>query len=419
MQGVQLTSNASLLKLDEGMRNCILKMLEKHEPTVIGHGEVGPTNKVDGLVLRLKEDMGTPKSEWRNYNPRKIEIMQGLVDGLEANGFVKQVYGEEAAGSCLSPPLIVQKKVEGQWRFVVDFRVLNMHLESESYGIPLMAHIWATLARQTHFASLDLKGGFHQLPVAPESQKLCGFNVGNRTYQYLGVPMGIKTAPQHFQRKMCEVILREHLGEKCFVFIDDILVFGSSEEEYLRNLDWVLSKLEEYRLKLNFQKCDFGMTEVEYLGYAITGDDRKIMEKRVQGILSMDRPKRAKELKSFLCMVGYYREFLHWDYPDKYHALSHFAADSPAKKDLEWTEELDAIYQSILRQFAERISIYHIDYTDDSADFILRTDASDFGIGGHLLQRKAVRSDNGEPLRDASGEPVTVENIVAAYSASF
>ena len=67
-------------------------------------------------------------------------------------------------------------------------------------------------------------------------------------------------------------------------------------------------RFQKARLKVNASKCSFGLKEIPYLGYVITIDGIKSDPKKVQGILDLTKPRTAKEMKSLIGMVQFYRD---------------------------------------------------------------------------------------------------------------
>ena len=76
---------------------------------------------------------------------------------------------------------------------------------------------------------------------------------------------GLYNAPATFQ--MCMLVMFADLVESCIeVFMDDFLVFGSSFQSCLENLNTVLRRCVETNLVLNWEKCHFMVTEGIYWG---------------------------------------------------------------------------------------------------------------------------------------------------------
>jgi hypothetical protein len=135
-----------------------------------------------------------------------------------------------------------------------------------------------------------------------EAQKLCTTILPWGKYQYKRLPMGVKTSPDIFQRIMYEL-----LGDipNIQVYLDDILITSNGTfEEHAEIMEKVLHILQ----KANLQKCYFGESKIDYLGYEITRDGIQPQPKKVEAILKLSPPKKKRQLRHFLGMINYYRD---------------------------------------------------------------------------------------------------------------
>ena len=94
------------------------------------------------------------------------------------------------------------------------------------------------------------------------------------------------------------------------VYLDDILVNGASQEEHQANLKEVLRRLAEAGLHLKKDKCNFGVAVVEYIGHQISKDGLATLDKTVRAVVEAPTPTDVTQVKSFLCMLTFYRRFL-------------------------------------------------------------------------------------------------------------
>ena len=127
------------------------------------------------------------------------------------------------------------------------------------------------------FSKLDLAHAYQQIPIDEKSQKLVVINTHRGLFRYKRLPFGVASAPATFQRAI-EGILRGI--PHTFVYIDDILVTGGSENEHLNTLEEVLTRLETAGLRLRRDKCAFLLPSIEYLGHKISADGRNPPRRR-------------------------------------------------------------------------------------------------------------------------------------------
>ena len=94
------------------------------------------------------------------------------------------------------------------------------------------------------------------------------------------------------------------------VYVDDVLISGSTEAEHLKTLDAVLTRLESVGLRLHKTKCRFMCDQVEYLGHTISGEGLRPSRSKVQAILEAPDPENVSQLRSLVGMINYYSKFL-------------------------------------------------------------------------------------------------------------
>ncbi|KAL0175066.1 hypothetical protein M9458_031034, partial [Cirrhinus mrigala] len=120
-------------------------------------------------------------------------------------------------------PMVPVVKPSGKIRICVDLKRLNKSAQREKLILPALDDILHRLAGSTVFSSLDAASGFWQIPLDEESARLTTFITPLGRFCFKRLPFGVTSAPEIFQRKMCE-LLRDHEGT--IVYMDDILVSG-------------------------------------------------------------------------------------------------------------------------------------------------------------------------------------------------
>ena len=137
-----------------------------------------------------------------------------------------------------SPVLLVPKKsTDGQkaFRLVVDFRLLNKKLVQDKFPLPRIDDILDQLGRAKWFSVLDLMSGFHQIPLSEESRDITSFSVNSGSFKFTRLPFGLSVSPNSFQRMM-SLAFAGITPERAFLYMDDLIVVGCSDQHHLNNL---------------------------------------------------------------------------------------------------------------------------------------------------------------------------------------
>lgn len=282
-----------------------------------------------------------------------------------------------------SPIWIVPKKLDAsgkaKWRLVVDYRKLNEKTIRDSYPIPNINDILDKLGRAQYFSVIDCASGFYQIEVHPDDVAKTAFNIGDGYrghFEFLRMPMGLRNSPSTFQRCV-DNILR---GLKnVLVYMDDIIVFSTSLQEHIQDLENLFQRLREANLKIQLDKTEFMKRETPFLGHLVTTEGIKPDPNKVKAIKEFPIPRTTKEIKSFLGLLGYYRKFI-----PSFAQLTK-PLTSCLKKGAKI--ELTPTYVNCFRHCQNLLMNDPIlQYPDFSKEFLLRTDASNFALGAVLSQ---------------------------------
>ena len=118
------------------------------------------------------------------------------------------------------------------------------------------------------FSKLDLCDGYHQLPIAEDEQYKTGFTHCYGSFEWCVMPMGLCTAPAHFQHVMHHIFF-DLLDRGVLVYLDDVLIYSCTLEEHRKLLRAVFAKLIEFKLHIKESKCHLLMASVEFLGHVL------------------------------------------------------------------------------------------------------------------------------------------------------
>ena len=153
-----------------------------------------------------------------------------------------------------SPILVMPKKLDasGQqtFRLVVDYRKLNEKTIRNAYSLPDITEILDHLGQAKYFSCLYLAMGYHQIDTDPCDIDKTAFSTKEGHWAYKRMPFGLKTAPATFQ-KMMNNVLSGLTGTRCFVFLDDIVIYANSLVDHGRKLSDVFRRLRKYNSNSN------------------------------------------------------------------------------------------------------------------------------------------------------------------------
>lgn len=272
-----------------------------------------------------------------------------------------------------------KKDASGQqkWRLVIDNRKLNEKSIGDKYPIPNITDLFDKLGRCQYFTTLDLASGFHQIEVSEDSIEKTAFSTDGGHYEFLRMSFGLKNSPATFQRVM-DHELRGLKNNICLVYLDDVIISSVSLEDHMKNLKSVFDRIPEANFKIQLDKSAFLKKEVSYFGHVVTTEGVKPNPDKLKAVRSYPIPKTPKEVKVFLGMLGYYREF-----------IKDFAKiTKPLTKSLKKNNKID-INNPVYRESFELCKNLLtneplLQYPDFEKPFNLTTDASNFAIGSIL-----------------------------------
>ena len=241
------------------------------------------------------------------------------------------------------------------------------------------------------FTKLDVKSAYQQLPLDPESQQFVTINTHRGLYRYKRLPFGIASSPALFQRTM-DIILQglDHVAS----IQDDILITGKDDDEHIKNLDSVLSRLDHYGLRLQLSKCKFMQKSVTYMGCVISASGISPTEEKVEAIKQAPSPENLTELRAFLGMINYHGKFIR----NLSSILQPLDQLLQGNQEFKWSPRCEEAFKNAKDSLSSSNVLVHY---DPSLPVILESDASQYGIGAVIFHR--FPNGDERPIAYASG----------------
>ncbi|MBW0482682.1 hypothetical protein O181_022397 [Austropuccinia psidii MF-1] len=231
------------------------------------------------------------------------ETMWAYISENVERGFIRP-----SSSSTGSPSLSLKKK-DGGLHLCVDHCKLNAITRKNRYPVPPMNQILTVFSGSTIFSKMDLNGAYNLLTIKEGDSHLTAFRTKYGSYESLVIPFGLTNDPASFQNLVND-IFADFLDIFVVVYLDDIMVFFSSEEEDVKHVASVLQRLKDNNLFAKASMCVFHASSVEYLGYVFSSDGLKMDSSKVQQILNWPQPKNIKALQSFLGFANFYCCFI-------------------------------------------------------------------------------------------------------------
>ena len=161
----------------------------------------------------------------------------------------------------------------------------------------------------TIFTKLDLKSGYNLIRIKEGDEWKTAFHTRYGHFEYLVMPFGLANAPATFQNMM-NVIFKDMIDLGVVIYLDDILIYSENEAEHIALVKRVLSRLQEHKLVIAPEKCEWHKSRVNFLGYIISADGVEMDQEKIKTVLEWDAPETVKDIQSFLGFANFYRRFI-------------------------------------------------------------------------------------------------------------
>jgi hypothetical protein len=229
------------------------------------------------------------KQRLRKMSDDKTEGARNEVKRLLSAGVIREVTYPE----CLANTVMV-KKANGKWRMCIDFTDLNKACPKDEFPLPRIDSLVDAAASSELMSLLDCYSGYHQIWMKKEDEPKTSFITTSGTYCYLRMPEGLKNAGGSFSR-MTVNVLHSQIGRNVLTYVDDVIVVKSMKQEnHIADLQETFANFRQAGLKLNSEKCVFGVKKGKFLGCLVSTKGIEANPNKIEAILRMEPPNTKK-----------------------------------------------------------------------------------------------------------------------------
>lgn len=281
----------------------------------------------------------------------------------------------------VSPIVVAPKATKPFIRICGDFSRLNKYIIMPHVPIPNVKYSLEKIAKFKYFIDVDVTNAFHQFKLGDFTSNMLSIITPWGTFRPKFMLEGTTPATGILHATMT-LIFKEYL-DWMIVLFDNILILCETYADAYDKFKIFLAVCQKRNLFLKFEKSWLGVQQVEFFGYICVHKSFHLSEKRSKAIVELPFPENTKQMQSFLGSCLFFQSFIpqYSDYAAKLHDMTHKGFDWKDEKS--WKHDYRAEYETMKKVISESFTLFYPDY---SLPWILRTDASQVGVGGVLLQ---------------------------------
>ncbi|XP_024035481.1 uncharacterized protein LOC127899240 [Citrus sinensis] len=229
----------------------------------------------------------------------------------------------------------------------VDFTDLNKACPKDSFPLPKIDQLVDSTAGHGLLSFMDAFSGYNQIPMDEQDEESTAFITNMGLFCYRVMPFGLKNAGATYQR-LVNKIFKPLIGHTMEVYVDDMITKSKEPRDHVKHLEETFELLRKYEMKLNSEKCAFGVSSGKFLGFLVSHRGIEANPEKIRSVTEMRSPRTVKEVQSLTGKLAALNRFISRA-TDKCHPF--FQIIKKLRK-MEWTSECEEAFGQLKEYLA-------------------------------------------------------------------
>ena len=239
--------------------------------------------------LAIKKGARAIRQKRRCFNQERYKAINGEVEKLLKAKFIREVNYPEWISN-----VVLVKKANGKWRMCVKFTDLNKACPKDSFPLPKIDQLVDSTVGHGLLSFMDEFSGYNQIPIFEQDEESTSFTTIQGLFCYRVMSFGLKNAGATYQR-LVNKVFKSLIERTMEVYMDDMITKSKNPNEHVEHLEETFGLLRKYKMKLNPEKCTFGVESGKFLEFMVSHRGIEVNPEKIQAIMQMRSPRNLKK----------------------------------------------------------------------------------------------------------------------------
>ena len=314
----------------------------------------------------------------RQFSEAEDKLIKEHIDDLLEKGMI------QVSNSPYGANIVFAKKKDGGLRLCIDYCLVNNITIKDCTPLPTHTEIRQRVRGAKYLSKIDIRDAFHMVRINAADCHKTAFQTRYGLFEYTVSPFGLSNSPATFM-KLMNRIFHDMTDRNVIFYVDDVLIYSNTLTEHLQAIAEVFKRLEQNSLRVKLSKCEFAVDKLEWCGMEVSTEGFAIQQSQIEAMCNyppydpLGKISVITYTQQFLGSVQFFADFIPWLGEIAYPLYDLTKKDNKNK----WNVDHQSI-QRIIQHYL--ILSPQLKYFDPALVTGIKTDASDFAIGGWLYQ---------------------------------